>query len=185
VNKAGAAPLQRDAGEYVAPPSDLIALGVVTGAYGLQGWVWISPFSEDAATLLGTKNWWLQRAGHKQPLALTASKKHGAALLAKWPGSESPEAADALKGALIAVSRAEFPTPRAGEFYWQDLIGARVVNRAGSELGTVTGLRNNGAQDLLEIAGSDGQILVPMIDRYVDRVDLQDGTVRVDWEVDW
>ena len=40
-------------------------------------------------------------------------------------------------------------------------------------------------QDLLEIAGSDGQILVPMIDSYVDQIDLPTGTMRVDWEVDW
>ncbi len=128
---------QNDGGQNIAPPQDLIALGVVTGAYGLQGWVRIAPFSADATTLLGTHHWWLQAAGLTQPLALTASKKHGAVLLAKWSGSENPEAADALKGAMIAVSRAEFPAPLAGEFYWQDLIGVRVLNRAGNELGTV------------------------------------------------
>jgi 16S rRNA processing protein RimM len=178
-------PQEHDASEHVAPPKDLIALGVVTGAYGLQGWVRVAPFSADAATLLGTKNWWLQRTGHAQALALTASKKQGAALLAKWLGSENPEAVDALKGVLVAVSRAEFAALRAGEFYWQDLIGAQVFNRAGNDLGTVTGLRSSGAHDLLEIAGSDGQILVPLIDRYIDQIDVQDGTVRVDWEVDW
>jgi ribosomal 30S subunit maturation factor RimM len=50
----------------------------------------------------------------------------------------------------------------------------------------VTGLRNNGAQDLLEVAGNDNtHFLVPLVETYVDGIDPKSGVIRVDWEVDW
>jgi 16S rRNA processing protein RimM len=67
-----------------------------------------------------------------------------------------------------------------------DLLGARVVNRAGVELGKVTGLRNNGAQDLLEVANDhQPEVLIPLVAAYVDVIDARGGLIRVDWEVDW
>ena len=67
-----------------------------------------------------------------------------------------------------------------------DLIGARVVNRGGVDLGRVRGLRNNGAQDLLEVRDEQGnELLVPLVEDYVDAVDTQASVIRVDWEADW
>lgn len=119
-------------------------------------------------------------------LEVTGVRRHGGGIVAKWAGCDTPEAADALRGARISVGRADFPAPGAGEFYWVDLVGARVINRAGVELGTVRGLRNNGAQDLLEVMGAGKhQLLVPLVEGYVETIDAARGVIRVDWEADW
>ncbi len=165
-------------------PADLVALGVVRGAYGVKGWVRIQPLGTDA-TLLATRPWWLQHGAGTRQLAVTEAKRHSGTVLAKWDGCESPELADTLKGATIAVSRSQFPPLPEGEVYWVDLIGARVVNRRGVALGTVAGLSSNGAQDLLEVNGPDGTLLVPMVPSYVESVDLAAREVRGDWEADW
>jgi 16S rRNA processing protein RimM len=166
-------------------PADLVALGVVRGAYGVKGWVRIQPYGTDT-TLQSTRSWWLlQPDGRAQRLAVTEVKPHSGTVLAKWDGCDSPELADALKGAMVAVPRSEFPALPDGEVYWVDLIGARVINRSGTELGTVTALSNNGAQDLLEVTGSNGTLLVPMVPSYVESVDVAAREVRVDWEADW
>ena len=168
------------------PPDDLIELGAVRGAYGVKGWVRVAPHDAEAAVLRAARRWWLRARDQVTALDVTGVRRHGGGLVAKWIGCDSPEAADALKGALVAVGRADFPAPRDGEFYWIDLVGARVVNRAGVELGRVTGLRNNGAQDLLEISG-DGktELLVPLVEGYVETIDARNGLIRVDWELDW
>jgi 16S rRNA processing protein RimM len=166
-------------------PADLVALGVVRGAYGVKGWVRIQPYGTDT-TLQATRSWWLQQPhGQAQRLAVSEVKRHSGTVLAKWVGCESPELADALKGATVAVPRSEFPPLPEGEVYWVDLIGARVINRNGAELGTVTALSNNGAQDLLEVTGGSGTLLVPMVPSYVESVDVAAHEVRVDWEADW
>jgi len=167
------------------PPSDLIELGVVRGAYGVKGWVRIAPHSDDAEVLRASRRWWLQQRGAVAQVEVSGLRRHSGELLAKWPGCETPEAADALKGAAVAVARSEFPPPPNGTYYWADLIGARVINRAGEELGEVQALRNNGAQDLLEVIDGDVVRLVPVIATYVDRIDVEGRTVTVDWQRDW
>jgi len=181
-----AARLDGATGAADAPPADLIELGVVRGAYGVKGWARIAPHDAEAAVLRAARRWWLKRGDRMSVLEVTGVRRHGGGLVAKWTGCDSPEAADQLRGALVSVARSDFPAPAHGEFYWIDLVGARVINRAGAELGKVTGLRNNGAQDLLEVTGAAGaELLVPLVEAYVDSIDAQDGVIRVDWEVDW
>jgi len=118
---------------------------------------------------------------------ITAVRAQGAGLVAKWQGCEDPEAAQAMKGWRVAVSRGQFPRLPAGQFYWVDLIGAQVVNRSGLVLGTVQGLRNNGAHDLLEVErhGAPIPALIPMVAAYLDGIDLPERRIRVDWDAAW
>lgn len=165
----------------------LIDLGVVRGAYGVKGWVKIAPFSPDAAVLMKAREWWLTKEG-SAPLQVTVetARRHSGNIIAKWSGFDVPERGDALKGATVAVDRAAFPPLPDGEIYWVDLIGARVVNRAGVELGEVKGVQNNGAQDLMSVTSAAGAVLlIPMVAEFIDAVDAQDGVIRVDWDPDW
>ena len=160
------------------------------GAFGVHGWVRISPHSPSGDVLRATRRWWLTGPGPARELEVLAVRRHSGCLVAKWSGFEVPEAADRLKGARVAVARGDFPPLGPGEYYWVDLIGLRVVNRSGSELGRVRSLRLSAAHDLLEIEASPAgagiaDILVPVVEQYVDAVDLEQGTIRVNWETEW
>jgi 16S rRNA processing protein RimM len=128
--------------------------------------------------------------GPARKLQVSAVRQQGAGLVAKWDGCESPEAAEALKGAPIAVARCDFPQLQGQEYYWVDLIGLPVVNRSNRMLGVVKGLRTSGAHDLLEIetagdAEKRAAMLVPVVGDFVDAIDLESGTIRVNWEPEW
>ena len=168
-------------------PGDLVELGAVRGAYGVTGWVRIALLGSDGTVLLNTPDWWLKKAGASQCVSPNGRRRHGAALLAKWPGCESKEAAESLKGAILAVPRSAFPPAPEGEFYWTDLPGCRVVNRDGEELGQVTGLRENIGGQWLEVSdgGSKAGMLIPLVEQFVDSVDLPARLIRVDWHRDW
>jgi len=182
----------------------------VRGAYGVRGWVRIAPHSPAGDVLQSTRRWWLLGAEPARELQVSAVRRQGAGLVAKWDGCDSPEAADALKGAAVAVARCDFPPLDGQEYYWVDLIGLRVINRSGRGLGVVRGLRSSAAHDLLEVGpalrvpgkpgsevGPDDEIadekaeksgpaiLVPVVADYVDGIDLDAGTVRVNWEPEW
>lgn len=182
-------------------PKDLIELGVVRGAYGLKGWVRVAPFADDGTVLETVHHWWLMRGSEPQRLVTQGVKRHADAMVAKWDGCDSKEVADALKGTKIAVSRSEFPQAGEGEHYLSDVIGRRVVNRQGVELGTVSGLRSGKAQphgtaatQWLEVKGKVEQrdlgkigrtapLLIPLVEQYVDVIEPD--AVKVDWEANW
>lgn len=182
-------------------PKDLIELGVVRGAYGLKGWVRVAPFADDGTVLESVHRWWLLGRSEPQQLVTQGVKRHADSIVAKWEACDSKEVADALKGAKIAVSRSEFPVAGEGEHYLSDVVGRRVVNRQGVELGTVSGLRSGKAQphggaatQWLEVKGKVEQrdpgtigrsppLLIPLVEQYVDVIEAD--TVKVDWEADW
>ena len=182
-------------------PKDLIELGVVRGAYGLKGWVRVAPFADDGTVLESVHQWWLLRGSEPQPLVMQSVKRHADSIVAKWEGCDSKEVADAFKGAKVSVPRSEFPQAGEGEHYLADVIGRRVVNRQGVELGTVSGLRSGKTQphgaaatQWLEVKGrveprEDGAIgrkpplLIPLVEQYVDGIEVD--TVKVDWEANW
>jgi 16S rRNA processing protein RimM len=158
----------------------------------VRGWVRITPHSPLAEVLLSTRSWWLLGAQAARRLQVSATRRQGASLVAKWDGCDSREAAEALKGTAVAVARSEFPQLSGQQYYWVDLIGLRVINRSQRALGVVTGLRSSAAHDLLEI-GPDvreqevrgHEILVPVVGEYIDGIDLDAGTIRVNWEPEW
>lgn len=182
-------------------PADLVELGVVRGAYGLKGWARIAPFAADGGVLEAVPAWCLVNHSEPRMVQVQGVKRHGELIVAKWQGCESKEAADALKGATVAVARSAFPPAGVGAVYLGDLIGRRVANRQGVELGTVTGLRlgsasarQGAATQWLEVSStvkheSNGvrsaapTLLIPMVDQYVDSMDGD--PVKVDWEADW
>jgi 16S rRNA processing protein RimM len=172
-------------------PQDLIELGAVRGAYGLRGWVRIAPFAADGSVLEAVRRWWLL-GGEPRPLTLQAVKRHAESILAKWEGCETKEAADKLKGGVVAVARSDFPVLNENEYYLGDVVGYSVLNREGVELGTVTGVRSGTAAQWLEVKqdglANDSQsssLLIPLVDQYVEAIEPSARTVKVDWQSDW
>ena len=166
-------------------PSDLVVVGAVRGGYGIKGWARIAPVA-DGDALLACRRWWLLDEGEFRPLEIENARRHAGAIVAKWAGCGDKEGADALAGRQVAVPRSEFPAAEAGQHYWLDLVGSRVVNRAGLELGTVEGLGDNGAGQWLDVVDGNGRrCLVPLIEHYVDAIDSQQRLITVDWDPEW
>ena len=181
-------------------PDDLVTLGVVRGAYGVKGWVRIAPFAADDTVLEMVRRWWLMRDSAPQSVTVDEFRRQRTSIVAKWQQCASKDEADALKGISVAVARRDFPVLPQGEYYLTDLVGSRVINREGAELGTVSGLRSSGRDvggtlQWLEVANEKVQktieeqrmaaMLIPLNDQYVDAVDMAAKLVRVDWQPEW
>lgn len=182
----------------VTIPADLVAVGHVTGAYGLQGWVRIHPYASDADALLTVKTWWLDKPD-LHDVDMLQSKMHGGDVVAQLMGVAGREAAEALKGTMVQVSRARFPALSDDEFYWVDLIGLAVENLQGESLGQVRDMMDNGAHPILRVApfqdnveqvasatsAEEAEILIPFVARFVHQVDRQAKKIVVDWGLDY
>jgi 16S rRNA processing protein RimM len=192
-------------------PIDAIEVARVLGAWGIKGGLKVKPFAADPQALFSTKRWYLLPSelprpvvapGGKRSLAAPAfpallrvaqAREQGEVVVATVDGLDDRDLAEALKGARVFVSRQSFPTPDEGEFYWVDLIGLAVVNRAGLGLGEVVGLIETGPHCVLRVQvpqvdghGEPGsECLIPFVAAYVDAVDLKGRRISVDWEADY
>ena len=151
-------------------PEDAVEIGRVMGSWGVKGWIKVQPFSLDPQALFSTKRWFLRPPEATSVAARAAlaampvlkviqAKQHGELVLAAIQDLEGRDAAEALRGARVFVSRTSFPTAAEGEYYWVDLIGLTVVNRQGVVLGEVVGLMETGAHDVLRVQPPAGHIV--------------------------
>jgi 16S rRNA processing protein RimM len=159
-------------------------MGRVAAPFGVKGWVRIQVFTEALDSLLDYPAWWVGRDADWRERQVEEAELHGRTLVARLAGCEDRDAAAALTGAQIAVTRGELPEPQPGEYYWSDLQGLRVANLEGQELGTVSHLLETGANDVLVVKG-DRERLIPFVDAYVVKVDLGRGELVVDWGADF
>jgi len=177
-------------------PADAIEVGRVADAWGIKGWFKILPYSADPEALFSSKRWYLQPAekGVKTfsgtaVLAVKEVKEHSDSVVASAHEVNDRNAAEALRGARIFVSRSSFPTASQDEYYWVDLIGLQVINREGEDLGTVRDLLSTGPQTVLVIEYvQDGKVcerMIPFVSVYVDDVNLKERRIRVDWLADY
>jgi 16S rRNA processing protein RimM len=172
-------------------PGDLTQVGHVTGAYGVLGAIRVTPYSQDADALLSIKTWWLDKPALRS-VQVRTTKMHGGDVIATLVDVKDRDAAEALKGAAVSVSRGAFPELPEDEYYWSDLIGLDVVNLQGEALGKVADLMHNGAQSILRITPvPDAAVveaperLVPFVDQFVKQVDLPAKKITLDWGLDY
>jgi 16S rRNA processing protein RimM len=174
----------------MAVPHDLVTVGHVLGAYGIQGWVRIKPYSADADALLNVRTWWLDKPEIRD-VEMMQAKSHGGDIVARLMGVADRNAAEGLKGAVVQISRSYFPLLSDDEFYWVDLIGLEVENLQGERIGAVTDLMDNGAHPILKIAtamsqdGKTRECLIPFVEQFVRTVDQAARKITVDWNTDY
>jgi len=158
-----------------------VVLGRVSGLFGVKGWVKVFSDTAPRENILGYSCWYLKRGGEWQPYDLLDGRRQGKAVVARLEGCNDRDQAAELIGTDIAIPRDRLPPTQAGEYYWTDLQGLRVETLDGIDLGKVDHLFETGANDVL-VAKGDRQRLIPFIDGVIDRVDLETGLIRVDWD---
>jgi len=96
----------------------------------------------------------------------------------RFAGIAGRNAAETFKGERLYVPREALPPPEAGEFYVEDLIGLEVEDSEGKPLGTIVGLHNFGAGEMIEIEAASGErSYIPFNDDCVPVVDIGGGRV--------
>jgi 16S rRNA processing protein RimM len=156
-----------------------ILLGVVTGAHGIKGEVKVKTFTQSPEGLgaygpVGVED------GRQFEVAVVRSSKPGEAVV-RFAGIVDRNAAEGLKGQRLYVPRSALPVTEAGEFYYADLAGLRAEDRSGKFLGTVCGVHNFGAGDVIEIEFSDGKTeFIAFSDANVPAVDIAAGRIVIE-----
>lgn len=162
---------------------DELAVAIVGARFGVRGELKLRSLSEEVEHLLKLEQVTLCKGSVRKSHRISSARRHSGDVLVRFEGIENPEEARLLTGYEVRVPR-ELAAPLAeGEYYITDLIGLNLM-LDGELVGTVKSLWNSGAHDMIDVEKIDGtMVVVPFIERYIGRVDLEAGSieVRVDW----
>ena len=172
-----------------APPplAQLLPMGVIGRPHGVHGELSLRPYTAGSRGRFFEpgRTVWAETANGLERLAIAKARPGGDAWLVKLVGIESREAASRFTNNRVLVERAALPSLEEGEFYVADTVGLEVRDQAGSVLGRVSSTFWNGAQDIAVVHAADGhETLIPLVSVVVQRVDIAQGTIVVDWQID-
>jgi 16S rRNA processing protein RimM len=138
-----------------------VALAAVAGAHGVKGEVRLKLFTDSIENLARHEIVYLDG----REVALKSVKDGGKTAIAQFAGVSDRSAAEALRGSLIEIDRSALPPLEEGEYYHADLIGLTCFAENDETVGSVVGVENFGAGDLLDIELVSGKrALIPFRD---------------------
>lgn len=159
-------------------------MGRIVGAFGVKGWVKVKPFTDSAGALGEFPRWLVLAKDGWRETELEDFELHSKGPVAKLAGCDDKDAADALRGADVAVTREALGEAEEGTLYWVDLVGLEVVDEGGKRLGEVEGLFETGETSVLVVKGAKER-LIPFVPDYVKAVDREARRITVDWKADY
>lgn len=166
--------------------SEYLSAGQISGVFGVKGSVKVFSFTQPRENILRYSPWILQKNQQTHEVKIIGGKRQGSSVVAQIEGIADRDAALALMGSEILISRRQLPKPKDGEYYWADLVGLKVVTESGFELGMVDYLLETGANDVLVVVDGATERLIPfLLNRTVLDVDLNRGVMIVDWDPDF
>lgn len=186
--------------ESVSLPADAIEVGRIADAWGVKGWFKVISHNATPDALFAAKNWYIQPSERgartftgTAALVIRQVRPHSDTIVAWAQGIDERDTAEALRGARIFVPRSAFPVAQDDEYYWVDLIGLDVFNREGVALGQVRELLATGPQTVLVLeaenpenpTGKPVERMIPFVAAFIDKVELPQRRILVDWQLDY
>ncbi|HYB92452.1 MAG TPA: ribosome maturation factor RimM [Candidatus Binataceae bacterium] len=141
-----------------------VRIGRISGAHGLKGALRFSPDDPDSTALSRIHRVTLELRGESREYEIASASRSGpTSMRITLSGVNDAAAAEALKGAIVTLSRDDLPPPAAGEFYYFDAIGCDVFTTDGRRIGAIEDVFPTGANDVWVVRDGPREVLVPVI----------------------
>ena len=174
--------LRETKGPEPTTPIEMVRLtvGRLGGAHGVRGEIRMHIITDEPDHLKKVKTVYLGE--RDTPISLENIRFTDKGALVKLGGTDTPEAAAKLSGLNVKIAGSDARPLEPGEYFLFQLIGLKVSNENGDEIGVVTDLIETGAHDVLVIGerpDSPDNLMVPNHPEFVLEMDPAAGTMTV------
>jgi len=164
---------------------DWIIIGRFGRPQGLKGLVRVISFTEPQHNITNYVPWYTRLNNTWQQITVLDIERHNKFILVQIKGYQQREQLSLLTNLDIAVPRSQLPNLPAGEYYWHQLMGMKVVNKDGLILGDVTDLLETGSNDVLVVSGEKRHLIPYILGDFIVHIDDEKRVITVDWDVDF
>ncbi|MFW5451468.1 MAG: ribosome maturation factor RimM [Methylophagaceae bacterium] len=169
-------------------PEEFIPVGKISGTFGVKGWMKVFSFTEPRQNILSYSPLYISRQGEWVEANVSGGRVQGKGIVMGLVDVTDPDHVLPLIGSELAITKKQLKPTVKDEFYWSELIGLAVINLQDEVLGQVKEILETGAHDVLLVQDKEHNVerLIPFVmGEIVERVNLDDKFIRVDWELDY
>ena len=150
-----------------------IEAGKIVNTHGVKGEVKIQVWLDSPQFLKTFKKIYIDGNAVK----VISSRVHKDFLIAVLDGVNDVNEAMCLKNKTVYIDRKDAHLPR-GAYFLQDIIGAKVFDQDGAEVGTLTDIMETPASQIYVVKG-ETEHLIPAVDEFILSVNADKGEIRV------
>ena len=159
---------------------DLLQVGIITSTHGVRGEVKVYPTTDDPRRFRRLKEVVLDTGKEKMNLEIEGVKFFKQFVILKFKGLDNINDIEKYRQKSLYVTRKNAVRLQRDEYFIADLIGLKVQDEDGKELGTVKDVIETGANDVYEVEMEDRRsLLLPAIKQCILNVDVENGTMQV------
>lgn len=159
---------------------DLLQVGIITSTHGVRGEVKVYPTTDDPRRFRRLKEVVLDTGREKLNLEIEGVKFFKQFVILKFKGLDNINDIEKYRQKSLYVARKNAVRLQRDEYFIADLIGLKVQDEDGTELGTVKDVIETGANDVYEVEMADGRsLLLPSIKQCILNVDVENGMMQV------
>ena len=159
---------------------DLLQVGIITSTHGVRGEVKVYPTTDDPRRFRRLKEVVLDTGREKLNLEIEGVKFFKQFVILKFKGLDNINDIENYRQISLYVTRKNAVRLQRDEYFIADLIGLKVQDEDGTELGTVKDVIETGANDVYEVEMADGRsLLLPAIKQCILNVDVENGMMQV------
>ena len=158
----------------------LVAVGMIVKAFGIKGHVVVQPMTDMPGRYARLKSVWMgPDSGQVTRVGVECAVIEARGVRLKFEGIDDRNAAETLRGKLLFVDESEKISLPKGRFFVHDILGMRVHDESGNELGTVSDVLRYPANDLYVVRGGGRDIMIPAVREFVRVIDVRTRTITV------
>ena len=153
---------------------EFIDAGRIVNTHGVAGEVKIEVWLDSPKFFRSFKRIYL---GERE-MKVASARTHKDFVIAKLEGIDDINAAMALKGREVTVRREDAALPH-GAFFLQDILGARVVDEDGNEIGELVEIMERPASNVYVVKGETEHLIPAVPDVFIVSADPDAEVIRV------
>jgi len=159
---------------------DCFYLGKIVSRHGYKGDLLIKLDTDDPREYENLESVFVSLGNNLVPFFISRSRLHKSNLLrVTFDDVATEDAVNHLMGCELYLPLDQLPELTGNRFYYHEVIGFRLEDEAHGDAGIIQAVNDQGAQALF-VAEKDGkELLIPISDDFITRVDRENRTIHI------
>ena len=160
---------------------DCFYLGRIVKKYSFKGELLVKLDTDEPELYENIDAVFMDLRGNLVPFFIESSQLHKSDLLRlKFEDVDTEADADALIKSELYLPLDLLPKLEGDKFYYHEVIGFTIKDKNFGEVGVIKAINDSTAQALFEIDRNGTEILIPMNDEFIVKVDKPNKTIEVE-----
>ena len=159
---------------------DCFYLGKIVSRHGYRGDLLVKLDTDDPGQYENLESVFVSLGHNLVPFFIAKSQLHKTNLLrVRFEDVASEADADRLMGSELYLPLELLPKLTGNQFYYHEVIGFRLLDADHGEVGVIRRVNDQGAQALFEAEKDGKEVLIPVTDDFITRVDREGRTIHI------